>query len=94
MERYIQIRNGPEDLHRTLKSRAALAGLSLSDYLLQEARNIAERATVEELCQRRSVQGAIDSAALIREGRGPLPRCANPGVIPGSSTESSPFRPG
>ena len=77
MGKYIQIRNVPEDLHRTLKSRAALAGMSLSDYLLQEARKIAERPTVEELrqClrQRRPVQGTIDAAAIIREARGPLP---------------------
>ena len=30
----VQIRNVPEALHRQLKSRAALAGMSLSDYLL------------------------------------------------------------
>ena len=77
MKKHIQIRNVPEELHRTLKSRAALAGMSLSDYLLQETRKIAERPTVEELRQRlqqrRPVQDAIDTAALIREGRGPLP---------------------
>ena len=77
MEKHIQIRNVPEDLYRTLKSRAALAGMSLSEYLLQEARKIAERPTVEELRkrlrQRRPVKGPIDSAALIREDRGALP---------------------
>ena len=45
----IQIRNVPEALHRRLKSRAALAGMSLSDYLLSEIREAAERPTVEEL---------------------------------------------
>jgi plasmid stability protein len=45
----IQIRNVPEDLHRVLKSRAALAGMSLSDYLLDEVRRIAERPTMAEL---------------------------------------------
>jgi plasmid stability protein len=40
----IQIRNVPETLHRELKSRAALAGMSLSDYLLNEIRQVAERA--------------------------------------------------
>ncbi len=77
MEKHIQIRNVPEDLHRTLKSRAALAGMSLSDYLLQEARKLAERPTLEELRQRlhqrQPVRKVIDSAALVREGRGPLP---------------------
>jgi antitoxin FitA len=45
----IQIRNVPEALHRRLKSRAALAGMSLSDYLLNEIREMAERPTLDEL---------------------------------------------
>ena len=49
MSKMIQIRNVPDDLHRRLKSLAALAGMSLSDYLLNEIRHIAERPTFEEL---------------------------------------------
>lgn len=45
----VQIRNVPNELHRRLKTRAALAGMSLSEYLLLEIRRIAERPTVEEL---------------------------------------------
>ena len=45
----IQIRNVPETLHRRLKARAALAGMSLSDYLLAEIRQVAERPTIDEL---------------------------------------------
>jgi plasmid stability protein len=45
----IQIRNVPDALHRRLKSRAALAGMSLSDYLLSEIRHVAERPTIDEL---------------------------------------------
>jgi plasmid stability protein len=45
----IQIRNVPDALHRQLKSRAALAGMSLSDYLLNEIREVAERPTLDEL---------------------------------------------
>jgi antitoxin FitA len=45
----IQIRNVPDTLHRQLKSRAALAGMSLSDYLLGEIRQVAERPTIDEL---------------------------------------------
>ena len=45
----IQIRNVPEALPRRLQSRAALAGLSLSDYLLGEIRRVAERPTLDEL---------------------------------------------
>jgi antitoxin FitA len=45
----IQIRNVPDALHRQLKSRAALANMSLSDYLLAEIRQLAERPTLDEL---------------------------------------------
>ena len=49
MSTMIQIRNVPDALHRQLKSRAALAGMSLSDYLLNEMRQVAERPTLDEL---------------------------------------------
>lgn len=48
----VQIRNVPEKLHATLKSRAALSGLSLSDYLLREMARVAERPTPDELRDR------------------------------------------
>jgi plasmid stability protein len=49
MSTMIQIRNVPDALHRRLKARAALAGKSLSDYLLDELRFAAERPTLDEL---------------------------------------------
>jgi plasmid stability protein len=49
MTTMIQIRNVPSTLHRQLRSRAALAGMSLSDYLLGEIRKVAERPTLAEL---------------------------------------------
>jgi len=49
MSSMIQIRNVPEELHRRLKACAAIAGMSLSDYLLAEVRSVAERPTVDEL---------------------------------------------
>ena len=52
MSKMIQLRNVPDDLHRKLKSRATMAGLSLSDYLLREVQRVAERPTVAELRQR------------------------------------------
>ena len=52
MAKTIQIRNVPDDLNRKLKARAATAGMSLSDYLLQEIRRTAERPTREELLER------------------------------------------
>jgi hypothetical protein len=47
----IQLRNVPDGLHRSLKARAAMAGMSLSDYLLAEIKEIAERPTLAELQQ-------------------------------------------
>lgn len=52
MSKMIQLRNVPEDLHRKLKARAAMAGKSLSDYLLAEIQHIAERPTLSELQER------------------------------------------
>ena len=49
MSTMIQIRNVPSNVHRILKSRAALEGMSLSDYLLRELRQIAEIPTLEEM---------------------------------------------
>ena len=49
MSTMIQIRNVPDALHRKLKSRAALAGMSLSDYLLNEIRKVAEQPTLDEM---------------------------------------------
>jgi len=69
----IQIRNVPDSLHRRLKSRAALAGMSLSDYLLQQIREVAERPTVEELrarlARRSTVTLSIDTADAVRAER-------------------------
>jgi antitoxin FitA len=59
MTAMIQIRNVPDSLHRLLKSRAALAGMSLSDYLLSEIRLLAERPTLDELRARLERRPAI-----------------------------------
>lgn len=45
----IQIRNVPEDVHRTLKIRAAAAGTSLSEYILREVTRLARAPTPQEL---------------------------------------------
>jgi plasmid stability protein len=49
MSKMVQIRHVPDDVHRTLKARAAQAGMSLSDYLRVELEAVAERARVEDL---------------------------------------------
>jgi plasmid stability protein len=69
----IQLRNVPEALHRQLKARAALAGLPLSDYLIREARKLAECPTAEEMRDRLNgrdaYRGKISAADLVRAER-------------------------
>jgi plasmid stability protein len=52
MPTMIQLRHVPDDLHRKLKARAAMEGLSLSDYLIREVRQIAEKPTMSEMMER------------------------------------------
>jgi len=52
MSKMIQLRNVPDALHRILKARAALAGMSLTDYLLMEIKEIAARPTLAEMRNR------------------------------------------
>lgn len=73
MSKMIQLRHVPDALHRGLKARAAMAGMSLSDYLLAEIREIAEKPTLDELRRRlharKPVTAQIDTALLMREER-------------------------
>ncbi|HEY6350965.1 MAG TPA: hypothetical protein VI636_16300 [Candidatus Angelobacter sp.] len=73
MSKMIQLRNVPDALHRSLKARAAMAGMSLSDYLLAEIKEIAERPTLaefrERLHQRKPVAVQLDTARMVREER-------------------------
>lgn len=76
MSKMIQIRNVPDDVHRTLKARAAKAGMSLSDYLRLEITRSAERLTLEEAFERARNRGHVrldeDPVVTIRKLRGPL----------------------
>jgi plasmid stability protein len=49
MAKMIQIRHVPDALHRKLRARAALAGMSLSDFLRRDLEAAAERLTPAEL---------------------------------------------
>lgn len=73
MSKMIQLRNVPDALHRSLKARAAMAGMSLSDYLLSEIREIADRPTLaemrERLHRREPISVPIDTARLVRHER-------------------------
>lgn len=65
----IQIRNVPEDVHRRLKARAALEGVSLSELALAELRRSLDRPTRQELldlvASRRPVRTGPSSAELV-----------------------------
>lgn len=52
MSKMIQLRNVPDPIHRRLKAKAAMEGMSLSEFLVREARKIAERPTLEEMRKR------------------------------------------
>jgi plasmid stability protein len=72
----VQIRNVPAALHRRLKARAAMAGMSLSDYLLEELRSAADRPTPDELRERLAKRAAVapeeapaEALRAEREGR-------------------------
>lgn len=67
----IQVRNVPDDVHRTLRIRAAAAGVSLSDYVLAELERLASRPAVAELLARANAR-KVDTSAIVsavREGR-------------------------
>lgn len=68
----IQVRDVPEDVHRSLKSQAALAGQSLNEFLLARLAELGRRPSWPELLarirERESYEGP-SLAELIREDR-------------------------
>jgi antitoxin FitA len=71
----IQVRNVPDAVHRTLKTRAAARGTSLSDYIKLELTRAAEQATLEEIDERIQARGPSKVRtktilAALREVRG------------------------
>ncbi len=73
MSTMIQIRNVPDDLHRSAKARAALEGLSLSEFALRALSEVMARPTLDEIAARIAVLPPVElhppAAALIREER-------------------------
>lgn len=53
----VQIRDVPDEVHRTLKARAALAGVSLSEYLRGVLARTAARPTPAEISARIHARG-------------------------------------
>ncbi len=73
MAKTIQIRNVPDELHRTLRTRAAAAGMSLSDYLLEAIAEVAARPAISDVLRRAGARGGgvskDDIVAAVRSGR-------------------------
>jgi plasmid stability protein len=69
----IQLRHVPDELHRRLKVRAALAGLPLSDFLIREVRKIAAYPTAEEMRSRLQTRsrytGRTSPTDIVRQER-------------------------
>lgn len=56
----IQVRNVPDDVHRRAKARAALEGMTLSDWVLREVLRAIERPSRSEVLDRIASREAVD----------------------------------
>ena len=73
MSKMIQVRDVPDRVHSTLKSRAAREGMSLSDFIKRELERVAERPTMlewlERTAQAKPIPSKKSAAQIIRELR-------------------------
>lgn len=72
----LQVRNVPDDVHETLKRRAAEASMTLSAYVLRELDRLAARPTMDETFDRVRAGGgsvsfeeAAEAIRAVRDGR-------------------------
>ena len=72
----VQIRNVPTELHRRLKARAAIEGMSMSDFVMRELRKALDRPMRQEILDRlraqpvrRLVRRAADVIRAVRAAR-------------------------
>jgi antitoxin FitA len=69
----LQIRSVPTELHRRLKARAAMEGMSMSDYVLREIRKALDRPMRQQVLERLRTQPARklkrSAAELVRAER-------------------------
>jgi len=75
MSKMIQVRNVPDEVHRVLKTRAAVEGLSLSDYIKRDLEELARQATIEDVFASARARGSSgltseEIVADIRASRG------------------------
>jgi plasmid stability protein len=73
MSKMVQIRDVPDQVHRTLKARAAREGMSLSDFIKRELEHSVQRPTMREWLDRTAQFKPIltrrTGAELVRELR-------------------------
>ena len=73
MARMLQVRNVPDDVHARLKERAKAAGMSMSEYVLRELKELADKPSLDEIWRRAEARDSsvtlADAAQLIRDER-------------------------
>ena len=73
MSKMIQVRDVPDNVHRTLKARAAREGMSLSDLIKRELSRAAERPSMREWLdatqQAKPIRAKQSGARLVRQLR-------------------------
>jgi plasmid stability protein len=69
----VQIRSVPAELHRRLKARAAMEGISMSDFILREIRKALDRPMRQDVLERLRAQPVrklrVSPAEVIRAER-------------------------
>jgi hypothetical protein len=73
MSKMIQIRDVPEQVHRTLKARAAREGMTLSDFIKRELERVVEKPSMREwldhVRQAKPIPTTRTAAHVIRDMR-------------------------
>lgn len=70
MAKTVQVRAVPDEVHARLRSMAAAAGLSLSDYLLRELTELASRPPIAEVLRRAAERsGGASGPDIVEEIR-------------------------
>jgi plasmid stability protein len=65
MSTMVQIRNVPDSVHRKLRARAAMEGMSLSEFLLREIRRVSEVPTRTELLERIAGRSPVETKGRV-----------------------------
>lgn len=67
MAKTIQVRGVPDDVHAELRARAAAAGTSLSDYVLEELERVTRRSSNAEVLLRAAQRDWSVSRVAVHE---------------------------